>query len=67
MGKSLIMESFTEKALNRNPILDSMRMQKQQGQMNSSFEKRRGSKRGVRKKGEIHCFFSMNYFEVKSG
>lgn len=58
MGKSVIMESFTEKALNRNPILDSMRIQKQQGQMNSSFEKRRGSKRGVRKKGEIHCFFS---------
>lgn len=57
VGKSLIMESFTEKALNRNPILDSMRIQKQQGQMNSSFEKRRGSKRGVRKKGEIQMLF----------
>lgn len=65
MGKSLIMESFTEKALNRNPILDSMRIQKQQGQMNSSFEKRRGSKRGERK-GKFIAFFH-GYFEVKSG
>lgn len=39
MGESLITESFTRKALNRNPILDSIRIQKQQGQMNSSFEK----------------------------
>lgn len=59
MGESLITESFTGKALNRNPILDSIRIQKQQGQMNSSFEKLNihgegRYKYGVRKKGEIH-------------